>query len=57
MIVKVKDIPVRHNRQSYKPGEEFEIDDKDFNESLFEKVSETKKEPKKPKDKVKESGD
>lgn len=57
MIVKVKDVPVRHNHQSYKIGEEFEIKDEDFNETLFIKITDSKKEPKKPKYKEKESGD
>ncbi|MFJ7933705.1 hypothetical protein [Sporosarcina sp. NPDC096371] len=57
MIVQVKDIPIRHNHQSYKVGEEFEIDDNDFNESLFVKIADSKKEPKKPKNKEKGSGD
>lgn len=57
MIVKVKDITVRHNHQSYKAGEEIEIEDKYFNETLFVKIADSKKEPKKPKNKEKESGD
>ncbi|MET3659649.1 hypothetical protein [Sporosarcina psychrophila] len=57
MIVQVKNIPVRHNHQSYKAGEEFEIEDKYFNEKLFVKIADSKKEPKKPKNKEKESGD
>lgn len=35
--VKVKDIPVLHNGESFEPGQTVEIEEKHFNENLFEK--------------------
>lgn len=35
--VKVKDIPVLHNGESFEPGQAVEIDENHFNEALFEK--------------------
>lgn len=35
--VKVKDIPVLHNGESFEPGQSVEIEENHFNEDLFEK--------------------
>lgn len=35
--VKVKDIPVLHNGESFEPGQSVEIEEKHFNEDVFEK--------------------
>ena len=35
--VTVKDIPVFHNNEEFQPGDKLEIEEKHFNESLFEK--------------------
>lgn len=39
--VTVKDIPVRYNGEDYEPGDTVEIEDKHFDENLYDK--ETKK--------------
>ncbi|MGE7880144.1 hypothetical protein [Peribacillus muralis] len=36
--VTVKEIPVLHNGEDFQPGEIYEIEEKHFNESLFEKI-------------------
>ncbi|MGG4155760.1 hypothetical protein [Peribacillus muralis] len=36
--VKVKEIPVLHNGDDFQPGKTYEIEEKHFNESLFEKI-------------------
>jgi len=38
MRVKVKNIPVRYNRESFEPGEEFEMDKAHFNENIVDLV-------------------
>ncbi len=40
MIVKVKNIPVRYNGQTYSPEEEFEMDKAHVNENLVDVIEE-----------------
>lgn len=43
MKVKVKNIPVRYNKKTYRVGETFEMAEKYFDENLVERVLEAKK--------------
>lgn len=46
MKVRVLKIPVRYSGKTYREGETFEMAEKYFDESIVEKVTETKKESK-----------
>ncbi|EPD52763.1 hypothetical protein HMPREF1210_01143 [Paenisporosarcina sp. HGH0030] len=45
MIVKVKEVPVRYNGQTYSPNEEFEMDKAHVNENIVEVVEDDEVNP------------